>query len=66
MKLIFLLVFLIGSCSFSIDREKPTKKIVIEKLEPIEDTKVECDTDSLTKLQLTKCKMEARLLELKY
>jgi len=66
MRLVFLLVFVIGSCSFSIDREKPTKKIVIEKLKPIEDTKVKCDTSRLSKLQLTKCKMEARLLELKY
>jgi len=66
MRLVFLLVFVIGSCSFSIDREKPTKKIVIEKLKPIEDTKVKCDTSRLSKLQLTKCQMEARLLELKY
>ena len=41
-------------------------KIVIEELEPIKDTKVECDTDNLTELQIAKCKMEARLLELKY
>jgi hypothetical protein len=63
---LLILLLLISSCSFSIDREKPTKKIIIEKLEPIEDTKVKCSTNNLTKLELTKCEMEARLLELKY
>ena len=41
-------------------------QIIIEKLEPIEDTKVKCSANNLTKLELTKCEMEARLLELKY
>ena len=59
-------MFIISSCSITVERENQTKKIVIEKLEPNKDTKVECDTNSLTKLELTKCKMEARLLELKY
>lgn len=63
---LLILLLLISSCSFSIDRDKPTKKIIIEKLEPIEDTKVKCSANNLTKLELTKCEMEARLLELKY
>ena len=63
---LLILLLLISSCSLSIDREKPTKKIIIEELEPIQNTKVNCDTDNLTKLEVTKCEMEARLLELKY
>jgi len=64
MRLLILLLF-ISSCSFSFNKNKE-KKIVIEELEPIKDTKVECDIDNLTELQIAKCKMEARLLELKY
>ena len=64
MRLLILLLF-ISSCSFSFNKNKE-KKIVIEELEPIKDTKVECDTDNLTEMQIAKCKMEARLLELKY
>jgi|TARA_A100001015_G_scaffold154053_1_gene170978 hypothetical protein len=60
-----LLLLFISSCSFSFNKDKE-KKIIIEELEPIKDTKVECDTDNLTELQIAKCKMEARLLELKY
>ena len=52
MGLRLLLLLLISSCSFSI--------------EPIQDTKVNCDTKDLTKLEMTKCEMELRLLELKY
>ena len=63
---LLILLLLISSCSFSIDRKKPKDKIIIEKLEPIQKTKVNCDTDNLTKLEVKKCEMEARLLELKY
>ncbi len=66
MGLRLLLLLLISSCSFSIDRDKPKDKIIIEELEPIQDTKVNCDTKDLTKLEMTKCEMELRLLELKY
>ena len=65
MRILFFLL-LISSCSFSIDRDKHKDKIVIEELEPIQDTKVNCDTKDLTKLEMTKCEMELRLLELKY
>ena len=65
MRILFFLL-LISSCSLSIDREKPTDKIIIEELEPIQDTKVKCDTKDLTQLEMTKCEMEVRLLELKY
>ena len=65
MRILFFLL-LISSCSFSIDRDKHKDKIIIEELEPIQDTKVNCDTKDLTKLEMTKCEMELRLLELKY
>ena len=65
MRILFFLL-LISSCSFSIDRDKLKDKIIIEELEPIQDTKVNCDTKNLTKLEMTKCEMELRLLELKY
>lgn len=65
MRILFFLL-LISSCSLSIDREKPTDKIIIEELEPIQNTKLNCDTDNLTKLEVKKCEMEARLLELNY
>ena len=65
MRILFFLL-LISSCSFSIDRDKHKNKIIIEELEPIQDTKVDCDTKDLTKLEMTKCEMELRLLELKY
>jgi|TARA_A100001391_G_scaffold203084_1_gene194464 hypothetical protein len=65
MRILFFLL-LISSCSFSIDRDKHKDKIIIEELEPIQDTKVDCDTKDLTKLEMTKCEMELRLLELKY
>ena len=65
MRILFFLL-LISSCSFSIDRDKHKDKIIIEELEPIQNTKVNCDTDNLTKLEVKKCEMEARLLELKY
>jgi len=66
---IAILLFLMVSCSFIIDRDR-NDNIKIEKLEPIvEETKVNCDVDNLktlTELQVAKCKMEAKLLELKY
>ena len=65
MRILFFLL-LISSCSFSIDRDKHKDKIIIEELEPIQDTKVKCDTKDLTQLEMTKCEMELRLLELKY
>ena len=61
-----LLLLFISSCSLSFDRNIKDDKIKIEELEPIQNTKVDCDTNNLTELELTKCKMEARLLELKY
>jgi hypothetical protein len=48
------------------DRDKKDNKIIIEKLQPIQKTKVNCDTKDLTALELKKCEMKARLLELKY
>ena len=66
---IAILLFLMVSCSFIIDRDR-NDNIKIEKLEPIvEETNVNCDVDNLktlTELQVAKCKMEAKLLELKY
>ena len=65
MRILFFLL-LISSCSLSIEREKTKDKIIIEELEPIQDTKVNCNAKDLTKLEITKCKMNVRLLELKY
>ena len=61
-----LLLLSISSCTVVFDRDKEEDKIIIEKLEPIQKTKVNCDTKSLTALEVKKCEMEARLLELKY
>lgn len=61
-----LLLLFISSCSLSFDRDIKNDKIIIEELEPIQNTKVDCNMNTLTKLELTKCRMEARLLELKY
>ena len=61
-----LLLLSISSCTVVFDRDKEEDKIIIEKLEPIQKTKVNCDTKSLTPLEMKKCEMEARLLELKY
>ena len=66
MRLIFLLTFVISSCTFSFNREKPKDKIGIEELEPIQNTKIDCEQEAFTQLEITKCKMEARLLELEY
>ena len=40
--------------------------IKVEHLPPIKSNELKCDTDTLTKLELTKCEMNARLMELKY
>ena len=61
-----LLLLFISSCSLSFDRDIKNDKIIIEELEPIQNTKVDCNMNTLTKLELTKSQMEARLLELKY
>tara|TARA_R100001079_G_C4430396_1_gene143890 strand:- start:274 stop:474 length:201 start_codon:yes stop_codon:yes gene_type:complete len=61
-----LLLLSISSCTVIFDRDKKNDKIIIEELEPIQKTKVSCDTKSLTALEVKKCEMEARLLELKY
>lgn len=61
-----ILLLFIGSCTVIFDKDKKEDIIIIEEIEPIQNTKVDCDTKSLTQLELTKCKMEARLLELKY
>jgi len=58
-----ILLLFISSCTVIFDRDN---KIIIEELEPIQKTKVSCDTKSLTALEVKKCEMEARLLELKY
>ena len=63
--LILVNLVIISSCTFSFNRDKEDK-IIIEKLEPIQDTKLDCDAHDLTKLEVAKCKMEAKLLELKY
>lgn len=66
---IAILLFLMVSCSFVYDRDRDNK-ITIEEMKPITETsKVNCDVDNLktlTELQVAKCKMEAKLLELKY
>ena len=61
-----LLLLSISSCTIIFDRDKKDDKIIIEELEPIQKTKVSCETKSLTALEVKKCEMEARLLELKY
>ena len=61
-----LFLFMITSCSFIIDKDR-NDKIKIEKLEPIvEETKVNCDSDRLKELEIAKCEMEARLMEIRY
>jgi hypothetical protein len=62
--LVFL--FTISGCSFTVDRDR-NDNIKIEKLEPIvEETKVNCDKERLKELEIAKCKMEARLMEIQY
>jgi|TARA_B100001063_G_C16738926_1_gene543613 hypothetical protein len=60
------LLLFISSCTVIFDKDKKEDKIIIEEIEPIQNTKVDCDTKSVTQLELAKCKMETRLLELKY
>jgi hypothetical protein len=61
-----ILLLFISSCTVIFDRDKKDNKIIIEELEPIQKTKVSCDTKILTALEVKKCEMKARLLELKY
>ena len=61
-----ILLLFISSCSIVLDKDKKNDTIVIQELKPIQNTKVNCDTKSLTQLELTKCEMKSRLLELKY
>jgi hypothetical protein len=59
-------IFTISGCSFTVDRDR-NDNIKIEKLEPIvEETKVNCDSERLKELEIAKCKMEARLMEIRY
>ena len=61
-----LLLLFISSCTVIFDKDKKEDKIIIEEIEPIQNTKVDCDTKSVTQLELAKCEMETKLLELKY
>jgi len=62
--LVFL--FTISGCSFIVDKDR-NDKIKIEKLEPIvQESKVKCDSDRLKQLEIAKCEMEARLMEIRY
>jgi len=60
---IVILLFIIYSCSYVV-KTNNKDEIVIEPLKSIQ--KVNCNTDKLTQLEITKCEMELRLLELKY
>jgi hypothetical protein len=60
------LLLFISSCTVIFDKDKKEDKIIIEEIEPIQNTKVDCDTKSVNQLELAKCKMETKLLELKY
>ena len=66
---IAILLFLMVSCSFVYDRDRDNK-ITVEEMKPLTETsKINCNVDNLktlTELQVAKCKMEAKLLELKY
>lgn len=62
--LVFL--FTTSGCSFIIGKDTDDK-IKIEKLKPImEENKIDCDSKNLQQLEITKCEMEARLLEIQY
>lgn len=64
--ILFLFMTMITSCSFIIDKDR-NDKIKIENLEPIvQETKVNCDSDRLKELEIAKCKMNARLMEIRY
>jgi hypothetical protein len=59
-------IFTISGCSFTVDRDR-NDNIKIEKLKPmVEETKVNCDSERLKELEIAKCKMEARLMEIQY
>ena len=64
-KLLIILLF-VSSCTFKI-RNKDSI-IEVEELPKLQDTieAVDCDVEVLTDLDIAKCKMEAKLLELKY
>lgn len=62
-----LLVLTLTASACSIDVDRFSKDgIKVEPLPPIQSNELKCDTDTLTKLELTKCEMNARLMELKY
>ena len=63
------MVIYLSSCSFTVhDRED--KGIVVEEMKPLTETSTfNCDVKdlkTLSELQIAKCKMETKLLELKY
>ena len=61
--IIIAFIFMLTSCSYTV--EKNTKNdIAIEPLDSIQ--KIDCEADNIKKLDIAKCKMETRLLELKY
>ena len=61
--IIIAFIFMLTSCSYTV--EKNTKNdIAIETLDSIQ--KIDCEADNIKKLDIAKCKMETRLLELKY
>lgn len=67
MKTLLIFSLLLSSCSFSLDRSKEDSKITIEEMQPLTKTnKINCELGTLTQLEIAKCKMEAKLLELKY
>jgi len=64
-RLLIVLLF-VSSCTFKI-RNKDSI-IEVEELPKLQDTikSVDCDVEILTDLDVAKCKMKAKLLELKY
>ena len=42
------LLLFISSCTVIFDKDKKEDKIIIEEIEPIQNTKVDCDTKSVT------------------
>lgn len=64
-RLLIVLLF-VSSCTFKI-RNKDSI-IEVEELPKLQDTikSVDCDVEILTDLDVAKCKMKAKLLELEY
>lgn len=64
-RLLIVLLF-VSSCTFKV-RNKDSI-IEVEELPKLQDTieSVECDVETLTDLDVAKCKMETKLLELEY